>query len=161
MSLLSCIGAHFIDKLQISTKEIWMSLFLGPLIVVWSAQRSWQRAITASSYYKSYPCNNLLTPDQTRPDQTRLDQTRPDQTRPLEKKFTKNVYNRIFVITRIFVNLNFFKPEFCLTSIFFSPLYIFHQNLLFTKNVLLYNFSLQFLFFSLEFLYIYIYFFFK
>ena len=38
------------------------------LFVVCSSQRCLQRAITASSYYKSFPCNDLLTPDQTRPE---------------------------------------------------------------------------------------------
>ena len=44
-----------------------MSLYLGSrLFVVYLSQRCLQRAITASSYYKSFPCNTLFTPAQTR-----------------------------------------------------------------------------------------------
>ena len=52
---------HKFNKLKIC-----MSLYLGcSFFVVCSSQL----AITAPSYYKSFPCNNLLTPDQTRKEQ--------------------------------------------------------------------------------------------
>ena len=58
-------------QLQILTnkkQKIWMFLFFGVFCRNCLVCPS-QRAITASSYYKSFPCNNLLTPDQTRKEQ--------------------------------------------------------------------------------------------
>ena len=49
-------------KVKSLTKEIWMFLYLGCYL----SQRCLQRTIIASSYYKSFQCNNLRTPDQTR-----------------------------------------------------------------------------------------------
>ena len=80
-----CVGVKsLIDKLQISTKVqqkksgchyIW-GVVGGNGIVCFL-----QRAITTSSYFKSFPCNNLLTPDQTRKGQR--------DTQPLETKELK------------------------------------------------------------------------
>ena len=60
-------------KLQISTKvqkfnkrNLDVTIFGMLFVVCCSSQQCLQRVLTASSYYKSFSFNSLLTPDQTR-----------------------------------------------------------------------------------------------